>query len=98
MELLQHFLSGAVCLGYAVAGLFFLKFWRKTRDPLFITFAIAFWILADVRVVLTMVATESELRTYLYLARLLAFLLILWAIVQKNRAAKQPRATSSPMR
>lgn len=93
MIMLQHFLGGAVCLGYAVAGLFFLKFWRRTRDPLFITFAIAFWILADVRVVLTLVATESELRTYLYVARLLAFLLILWAIVQKNRAATNPAPT-----
>ncbi len=91
MEALPQFLAGAICMGYAAAGLFFLKFWRRTHDPLFITFAVAFWILAALRSILSLLTQESELRTFLYLARLLAFMLILWAIYQKNRATLQPR-------
>ena len=46
MLLLIHFLSGAVTFGFFVAALFFLRFWRTTRDELFIAFAVAFALLA----------------------------------------------------
>jgi len=85
MEIVQQFLAGAIFMGYGIAGLFFLKFWRRTRDPLFSTFAMSLWLLAALRVILSIWSEESELRTFLYLARLAAFLLILWAIFRKNR-------------
>jgi uncharacterized membrane protein YeiB len=85
LDVLTPFLAGGIWMAYAVVGLFFLKFWRRTRDSLFLIFAIAFWILAALRVVLSFSADESELRTFLYLGRLLAYLLILWAIFRKNR-------------
>ncbi|MGH3995692.1 MAG: DUF5985 family protein, partial [Pseudonocardiaceae bacterium] len=40
-----HLVSGAILMGYAVAGLFFLRFWQQTRDRLFLIFGIAFIIL-----------------------------------------------------
>ena len=75
------FVSGALCLGYVVASLFFLRFGRESRDRLFLFFAAAFAMLAAHRVLLTL-ATDWELAGYGL--RLLAFLLILVAIVDKN--------------
>ena len=88
-DFLQQFLAGAIWMGYFVVGLFFLKFWRRTHDPLFLTFAIAFWILGGIRLALSMLADENELRNFLYLARLGAFILILWAIIRKNREGRR---------
>jgi Family of unknown function (DUF5985) len=80
--------SGAITMGYAVVGLFFLRFWRETRDRLFLIFAIAFWILAGQRLALVLTGQTAETGTGLYLVRLFAFLLILAAIIDKNRAPR----------
>ena len=84
---MKDVISGAIMMASAAAGLFFLRFWRKTRDRLFLVFALAFWILALNRVPLLFV-TEDETRTYFYVVRLVAFLLILGAIVDKNRKSR----------
>jgi Family of unknown function (DUF5985) len=86
MRMFNHVVSGAITMGYAVVGLFFLRFWRETRDRLFLIFAIAFWILSAQRVALVFSRHMAETGTGLYLARLFAFLLILAAIIDKNRA------------
>ena len=90
-ETIHLFMNGAVAMGCVVAGLFFLRFWRKSHDRLFILFAIAFWLLGINRVALTFVEAD-ETRTYLYMVRLLAFLIILLAIIDKNRAPKSSQA------
>jgi hypothetical protein len=82
--------SGAIVMGYAVAGLFFLRFWRATRDRLFLILSGAFWILGIQRLVLAFTRDMVEDHTALYLVRLFAFLLILAAIVDKNRSGAQP--------
>lgn len=79
------FISGLLVAGYAVAGLFFLRFWRRSGDRLFAWFAAAFWLLAAQRAALAMVERESPVATWLYVVRLVAFLLILAAVVDKNR-------------
>ena len=90
-EAINRFLLGALVMACFAAGLFFLRFWRKSHDRLFILFAIAFWVLGVNRVGLTFVEAD-ETRTYLYMVRLLAFLIILIAIVDKNRARKAPQS------
>ena len=82
-------ISGAIVMGYAVAGLFFLRFWRETRDRLFLIFCCAFWMLGLQRLALVLRRDMVEDQTELYLVRLFAFLLILWAIADKNRSAPQ---------
>jgi hypothetical protein len=82
--------SGGITMGYAVAGLFFLRFWRATRDRLFLIFAVAFWVLGLQRLALAFSRDMIEDHTGLYLIRLFAFLLILGAIVDKNRSTPQP--------
>jgi hypothetical protein len=84
----HQLISGAILMGYLVAGLFFLRFWRDTRDRLFLIFAIAFALLAGQRLALVLTRDMLESQTGLYLVRLFAFLLILAAIVDKNRLPK----------
>ena len=82
------FLAGAVTLGYGVAAVFFLRFWRKTGDRLFAIFALAFWILGVHWIVLAWTGKQDEVNVALYAIRLVAFLLILIAIIDKNRSAR----------
>lgn len=82
------FIFGAITMACWVAGLFFFRFWRKTGDRLFLIFALAFWMLAAERVILVLMNQVDEIRTFVYVIRLFAFVLILWAIFDKNRAPK----------
>jgi hypothetical protein len=82
---MSAFVAGGLCVAYLVAALFFLKFWNETRDRLFAIFSIAFGVLATNRALLVSLGQMHEARTWLYLVRLLAFLLILFAILEKNR-------------
>ena len=87
--ILHAFLSGAITLGFVLAGLFFLRFWKRTRDSLFIAFALAFWLLGLNQALLAFSRVPVEERTWLYLLRLAAFALILIAIGYKNRKARR---------
>lgn len=78
-------LSGAVIVGDLIAALFFLRFWRRMRDPLFLSFAWAFFLLGVGQTALALADVPLEERSWLYLFRLAAFVLILVAIFRKNR-------------
>ena len=80
------FLSGAVVFGFLVCALFFLRFWRRTRDGLFMAFALAFALLGAGQAILALANIPTEERGSIYLIRLAAFALILFAIVRKNRS------------
>ena len=84
---LLDFLSGATTFGFLVCGLFFLRFWRRTRDPLFMAFALAFALLGVGQAILALANIPTEERSSVYLIRLTAFALILFAILRKNRGA-----------
>ncbi len=80
------FVSGVLAGGYGIAALFFFKFWRQTRDRLFAYFSAAFALLVVQRIVLAVtIGTRVDPGLY-YLVRLAAFVLILVAIVEKNRS------------
>lgn len=85
MEMLFDFLSGAITMGFVVAGLFFLRFWKRTQEGLFVAFALAFWLLGLAQALLTFSNIPVEERSWLYLFRLAAFSLILGSIWVKNR-------------
>ena len=79
------FLYGLVAMGLAVSALFFVRYWRQTRDRLFLYFAGAFALMAIERVLVVFAQQRVENVASLYLMRLVAFVLIAWAIVDKNR-------------
>jgi hypothetical protein len=83
-----EFLSGLIAMGFFIAGLFFFKFWRRTADALFAFFALAFCVLALNQTLTAFSRIPLEERTWLYLLRLAAFILILVGIVVKNRQSK----------
>lgn len=83
---MNQFLSGAIMMACWVIGLFFLRFWKKTEDRLFSIFAVAFWMLAVERIVLLIMNKENEVYSFVYIIRFIAFVLILWAIADKNRS------------
>ena len=83
-----EFLGGAVTLGFVVAAVFFLRFWRRTADRLFLLFAIAFALLALNQALAQWLGAADERVGYTYLLRVLGFLLILAGIVDKNVARR----------
>ena len=86
------FLSGASFVAAAAVALFFVRFWRQSGDRFFGVFALAFAVFAVNRLVLTVLDSDDESRDWVYVARLAAFLLILAAIVDKNRPRRQSSA------
>jgi hypothetical protein len=83
--MIENFLSGAVSFGFLIAGMYFLRFWRRTRDGLFLAFAVAFWLLGFNQGLIALTDVPVEERSPLYLFRLAAFVLIIAAIWWKNR-------------
>jgi hypothetical protein len=86
---MYSFLSGALMMGCWVAGLFFLKFQLESRDFLFKAFGLAFWLLGLERAMIILLGIEHEKNVGIYLIRLAAFILILYAILRKNLSEKR---------
>jgi hypothetical protein len=87
MDAVNHAFSGALAITCWVAGLFFLKFWRVSRDRFFLFFLLAFWVLSLNWIVLIIEQPILESRQDAYVIRLLAFVLIIIGVVDKNRRA-----------
>jgi hypothetical protein len=82
---MEQFIMGAIAMASAVVSLYFLRFWRETGDRLFAMFALAFLLLGITRLGLALSSLETEGQTHWYWVRLAAFVIILVAIVDKNR-------------
>ena len=78
-------LSGGIAVAFAMIGVCFIRFWRTSRNRLFLLFGIAFFVLVFERVVLVLINPDNELAPYVYAMRLLAFSIIIAAIVDQNR-------------
>ena len=81
---MNEVLIGAIAMGLAAAGLFFLRFWRRTHDRLFLYFAASFWLEALNRLYLGLSESPSEGDPLHYAVRLVSYGLILVAIAEKN--------------
>ncbi|HVI02650.1 MAG TPA: DUF5985 family protein [Enhygromyxa sp.] len=81
----ELFLSGTLVMASFVIGLRFLKFWRLSKDRFFIWFAVAFWVFGLGWIIRAFAPGASEHGHWSYLPRLLAFLMIILAILDKNR-------------
>jgi hypothetical protein len=78
------FMGGLSTAGYAIGGVFFLSFWRKTRDSLFMAFALAFGLMTLNQAVPVIMGIPREEQGGVYLLRAAAFILIIVAILAKN--------------
>jgi uncharacterized membrane protein len=89
MNSLNSVLLGMIAMASLTATLFFLKFWRQTRDPLFLFFALAFALDAVVRLLLGLTNVSAEMEPFFYVARLVSFALIIVAIIRKNNPSRR---------
>lgn len=83
------YLAGMVTAGFLAAGLFFARFWWRSRDPLFLAFAAAFWLMASNQALVTLVPEPDRSKSWFYLLRVAAFLLIAAAIIYKNAGRQE---------
>ncbi|HEX4039201.1 MAG TPA: DUF5985 family protein [Acidobacteriaceae bacterium] len=88
LHTIEGFLLGVVATCSLLAGLFFLRYWRDTRDSLFLNFALAFIIEGINRTVMMFYEHPNEASPWVYLIRSFAFLLIVAAIIKKNRPSR----------
>jgi hypothetical protein len=82
---MSSFLLGALALGFFAVALFFLRFYQRTSDRFFACFGVAFGIMSANQIALAAWGEASESHSWLYLVRLAAFAVILYAIFDKNR-------------
>lgn len=87
---MNEFLRGAEAMGFVVLAIYFLRFWRGTRDVLFLLFAVAFLLEGGSHAALGLEANPLEGRPAFYLPRLIAYLLIIAGVVSKNVKPKPP--------
>ena len=85
---MQEMLAGAIAIGWLLAGLFFFRFWRRTRDRFFLWFALSFWLESFNRVAIALADDAGEDSPAIYGLRIVAYGLILLAIWQKNRPSR----------
>ena len=83
--MIEGFLLGIIVTASLVASAFFFKFWKQTRDKLFLGFSAAFAIEGVNRVAFLFVVHPDEGNPIIYVVRLFSYLLILAAIIHKNR-------------
>lgn len=88
---IKTMVSGGLVMACLACALFFLRFWKSSRDRLFIFFALAFAVMGLNWLSLAVLQVEDERRHYLYVIRLVSFLVILYAIWDKNRAGRGNR-------
>jgi uncharacterized membrane protein HdeD (DUF308 family) len=82
--MVEGFLLGVLATTSFIAGLFFLKFWRKTRDAFFLALAASFFIEGLNRSAVLLMQRPNEGSPWTYFIRLVSMLLILAAILRKN--------------
>ena len=88
---MSDLIAGAIAMASFVIALFFLRFWRNSRDRFFLYFALSFGIEGVHRIVSALSYDDNEDSPLHYLVRLLAYGLILWAILEKNLPARGTR-------
>jgi hypothetical protein len=85
------FLSGGVTMALFIAALFFFRFWRKTRNGLFMSFGFAFLLLASSQTIVTLLRVDEDRSPYAYIPRVAGYMVILYAIVRTNVPGRRVR-------
>ena len=85
MSSAAYFVSGLLVCGYLVIALFFARFYSRSRDRLFGFFAACFMLLAGQRALLALLPGSERVGTALYAVRAFAFLILIYAIWDRNR-------------
>lgn len=87
--MVNDMLAGAIALASLAVGLFFFKYWYRSRDRFFLYFALSFWIEGMSRIHMGLNQAPREDIPVYYLIRILSYGLIILAIWEKNRPARK---------
>lgn len=82
---MELFLQGGIAVASVFAGLVFFRFWSHTRDRFFLYFSWSLWIEAGHRVAFGLFPEFTDANPIAYIGRLVAYGLILLAILHKNK-------------
>lgn len=93
---MNQFFLGVIAAMCVVASVFFFRYWRETRDRLFLFFCLSFLIEGLNRTALALSVNPREGDPFFYLVRLGSFLIILYAIWDKNRASSDTTTATTP--
>lgn len=88
----SYLLLGAIVMGNLLAGLLFLRYWRDSRDRFFLLFAASFFVESINRVAAALSPRPNEASVWIYGIRLIAYALILLAILEKNRQGRESKS------
>jgi Family of unknown function (DUF5985) len=88
-------LLGAVAMASFTISLFFIRFWRLTRDTFFLFFAAAFFVEGAERLLAGVIPHSDAQEPVFYGLRLLSFMIIMYAVISKNRAVGKEKAYRS---
>ena len=91
LDRLASLLDGARAMACLVVALAFVRLGRAAHDRLYHAFAAAFLLLASSETLIGLHAAPGDHSGIVYLPRLVAFLLIIWAVIDKNRRAASDR-------
>jgi hypothetical protein len=80
----EAFLRGVIATAFLTTAMFFFVYWRRSRDVLFLSFAIAFAMEAFNDASLLGSPHPNDASRWYYFVRLLSFLIILAGILKKN--------------
>jgi uncharacterized membrane protein HdeD (DUF308 family) len=86
---MDNLITGIIAMGCLIIALFFLRFWRSAGDRFFLYFALSFGIEGVHKIVTALTYDAHEDSPWHYLIRLLAYGLILWAILEKNLPSRK---------
>lgn len=88
-----YFLSGIATMGFFIAGLFFVRFWRRTGQKLFLAFGCSFFLFAANQSLIALAGSPKEDQSLFYLLRLAGFVILIAAIIAQNVAARNQKPT-----
>jgi hypothetical protein len=93
---MTEFVSGVIACGYlVVAGVFFVL-WRRKEDPLDRALAAAFLLFALNQVLAAAIVTPTEPTSLIYALRILGFVVILGALLDRNPVKRTGSASPGP--
>lgn len=84
--MVEGFLVGVVATASLTCSLFFVRFFRRTRDVLFLAFALVFFVEAATRVATLSLARPNESSPWFYVIRAICYLMVVVVTVRKNYA------------
>jgi hypothetical protein len=81
---IEDLLLGAISMVCFTVSLFFLRFWKTTRDRFFLFLAASFLVEGVERIAMAVIPHSNEDEPLFYLIRLLSFGILLYGIAEKN--------------